>query len=589
MNFINPLGFIAFLSVPIILLMYILKQKFKKHEVSAMLLWNRAVQKSEGHKWRQKLKRNTLMLLQIITAAFTALAITNPFVSSNGEKLDYTFVLDTSFSMAASDESPTRLEKAKEDVLRLIEQAPDGCLFSVVNLNAEPEIVVERTDAKRAASNAVLSVKQTYSGRDEEALVYIINLLQSEEKSNVYVFTDSDVETEFENMAVRIYGKSGENYAVKLVSENGGNILVKVESHGMSNSTVPVAIFGDGVIIDTKDVELRGNGSSADVIFSADVSKYNSITAKILVDDILSEDNSFTYIPPKSNIKRALLVTKGNIFLEKAIMLTEGIELYKKKESSGELSGYDIYIFDGDVPEEMPKDGHIMVINPGESFAYKKGEYDFDDVTISSGIFGENAENLSFSVKAASSLMVPNWAETVLKCKDETLAYAGDENGIKTFVIGFDIHNSDFPLKKEFPILIYNVMNYFSVGGLKTEGELFAGQKAELQLSPKSEKTEIISPSGNVYDIAYYEKIFSDTDEIGVYTISEKSSDGEDKAYFAVNPVTEGESDMEIGKDVSYENEVKTKVKTGKSLKNVFVIAALIILALEWRVKWRGN
>ena len=120
MNFINPLGFIALLSVPAIILMYILKQKFKKREVSSMVLWNKAITQSEGHKWRQKLKKNTLMFLQIAAAVLASLALANPFISAGGERLNYIFVVDTSFSMAAEDENGSRLEKAKDDILNII-------------------------------------------------------------------------------------------------------------------------------------------------------------------------------------------------------------------------------------------------------------------------------------------------------------------------------------------------------------------------------------------------------------------------------------------------------------------------------------
>ena len=80
MNFLNPLGFIALLSVPAIILLYILKQKYKTYEVGSMALWEKVLVQSDGHKWRQKLKKNLLMFLQIAVALLLTAALARPFI-----------------------------------------------------------------------------------------------------------------------------------------------------------------------------------------------------------------------------------------------------------------------------------------------------------------------------------------------------------------------------------------------------------------------------------------------------------------------------------------------------------------------------
>ena len=593
MNFINPLGFIALLSVPAIILMYILKQKFKKREVSSMVLWNKAITQSEGHKWRQKLKKNTLMFLQIAAAVLASLALANPFISAGGERLNYIFVVDTSFSMAVEDENGSRLEKAKDDILNIISDSPDGTFFSVVNLDGSPETVLSSTNKKQAAQKAVMQLAQTYGGRDTEALIPILKQLQSENPANVIIFTDKAPEEQIENASINIYGKSGVNYAVKHVSENNGNVLVKAAVYGKAGGTAPVALFGDGVIIDTKDVEFTGANESADIVFSLNGETYKEITAKILSDDILSEDNSFTYIPQVSGVKKALLVTEGNIFIEKAVSVIDGIELYKKQGTEGEIKGYDIYIFDGVLPEAMPKDGHIMIINPPEKsgIAEFEGEIDLSGITVRDGIAGGNAESLSFSANGVKKLATPLWAEEIFVSDGITAAYAGENGGIKTVVFGFDLHNSDLPMKKEFPIIIYNIMSYFSAGGIGTSGYIFAGENAVLNMAPKTVSAQVISPSGVAENVTPPNFQYSLTEEIGVYTIREDYGGGKTaESYFAVNPATEGESDtFNMEESLQGGAAENARINTGMSLKNIMILIMLIVLAAEWRVNWRGN
>ena len=39
MRFFQPLGFLALVGIPILILMYLLKQKYKEQEVSSLFLW----------------------------------------------------------------------------------------------------------------------------------------------------------------------------------------------------------------------------------------------------------------------------------------------------------------------------------------------------------------------------------------------------------------------------------------------------------------------------------------------------------------------------------------------------------------------
>ena len=42
MGFFAPLGLIGLLSIPVLLLMYFLKQRYQPKEVSSLLLWEKA-------------------------------------------------------------------------------------------------------------------------------------------------------------------------------------------------------------------------------------------------------------------------------------------------------------------------------------------------------------------------------------------------------------------------------------------------------------------------------------------------------------------------------------------------------------------
>lgn len=54
MRFFQPLGFLALIGIPIIVLMYLMKQKYKEHTVSSLFLWKR----QKAIVWHKNLFKN---------------------------------------------------------------------------------------------------------------------------------------------------------------------------------------------------------------------------------------------------------------------------------------------------------------------------------------------------------------------------------------------------------------------------------------------------------------------------------------------------------------------------------------------------
>src|SRR5262249_46983962 len=121
MQFLTPLGFaLASLAVPIILL-YMLKLRRKQVQVSSTFLWQQLLRDQQANAPWQKLKRNLLLILQllILTAlvmAFARPAIRVPTVATGSVIV----LLDASASMNATDLTPSRFEAARNSVTDLI-------------------------------------------------------------------------------------------------------------------------------------------------------------------------------------------------------------------------------------------------------------------------------------------------------------------------------------------------------------------------------------------------------------------------------------------------------------------------------------
>ena len=163
MRFFQPWGFFALIGIPIIILMYLLKQKYKEQTVSSLFLWKKAESYSMAQQPWQKLKKNLLMILQIIFVLLLAAALANPYIMGITETSHTVFALDCSLSMQAKDaeEGKSRLEQAVSEIKKQIEQASPNEKFSIVFLKDTPEIVLSSSNDKKALLKQVENVKAT--------------------------------------------------------------------------------------------------------------------------------------------------------------------------------------------------------------------------------------------------------------------------------------------------------------------------------------------------------------------------------------------------------------------------------------------
>src|SRR5437764_15310879 len=106
MQFSTPLGITAWAilaGVPIgIIALYFLKLRRRPVQVPSTLLWRRSIEDLHVNSLFQRLRRNLLLFLQLLTVFLAMIALLGPRVrgtTSQGQR--FVIVIDTSASMSA--------------------------------------------------------------------------------------------------------------------------------------------------------------------------------------------------------------------------------------------------------------------------------------------------------------------------------------------------------------------------------------------------------------------------------------------------------------------------------------------------------
>ena len=143
MTFLLPIGLAALLLLPLIALLHLIQQRRERLRVPSLQIW-RDLQRQTVQRQPRRLPLTLLLLLHLLLAALLALALGQPLLqAARGAATHTAILIDTSTSMAATDEQPNRLEAAKAEARKIIGGLGRGNSAVLNELSTQPRIVAE--------------------------------------------------------------------------------------------------------------------------------------------------------------------------------------------------------------------------------------------------------------------------------------------------------------------------------------------------------------------------------------------------------------------------------------------------------------
>lgn len=646
MEWLTPLvgAYAAAVAVPLLLLLYFLKLKRREAIVSSTLLWKRAVQDLQVNAPFQRLRRNLLLLLQLLALAAMLLALAGPVLSlRGGPGQRYVLLIDRSASMNATDVKPNRLDEAKRQAQVLIESMRAGSVVSlrdasdhamVIAFDSRARVMCSFTSDKRQLTAAVDAIEPSDgTSRLGEAVTVARAFAQSpgtddsprdpEAQAQLVLFSDGrigDLDTivvAADELVFHRSGRSGDNVAITAMNVRRSyeqpeqlEVFASLANYTAQAVTrdVQLAISGDVRAIRSVTIPACTAGTAGEqsapgqvaVNFSLSHDGAGVLEVRQLTPDILTcDDVAWSILEPPRRLT-VLLVTAGNPVLESALRACPIARLDPCTPAGFDAMDpavlsvqrpYDVIVLDNHVPAHLPRCRYMVFGTPPSGIDVNSpGELGnqviIDWRTRHPVLQYVNLTNL-FATKSCA-LNLPRDAEVLAEFNESAALALLRREGSTFLLVGFDILQSNWPFEPSFVLFCYNSLNFLAAQAGRTEQrQLAVSEPIVVEDVVSGGPARLVRPDGFQVELTPDPGgtiRFAGTHRVGVYSVD---IPGGRKDLYAVNLGDADESRIEPRRDISLSSVTVAAQEQGVQRANVplwpvLVLAALVLVCAEW-------
>ena len=507
MTWLTPLGFLSLIGLIVLIIIYIIKPNYQQKVISSTFVWRLSLKYRKKRLPINKLHNILLFLCQVLILTISALLLAQPVISTiqMGNEDEKVIIIDASASMMVSNNGKSRFEKAVDRAKDVAEETvKKGGLVSVVLADADPEFVVQRMSEDnledlQVALDMLLAdgTKCTYGSADmQEAVTLAEEVLRYNSEAQVHLYTATNY---IEKNGIMVENMSGENeWNAAIMGVNATyndfnyyDIAVDVgcfgrteyltiycKVHGVNGDPQKVEEMAKTEFFDPTEEEKTVFFTTDDFTSGVGLYAFDYLEVYVTVEDSLSADNSFfLYGGTKQPIKIQYASSKPNNYfggmirsMRETMKSQWDIEFTElKADKKAATEGFDLYIFEHRMPDVMPTDGVVLLVDPGkapEGSGLQLGNVQpvSADSTLASG-----ANHAIMNWVEPNRITIARYTEVLASDGYEELAYYNgkpmilvkNEDGAKVMVWAFDLNYSNLCLKPDFTFLMMNMFRYF--------------------------------------------------------------------------------------------------------------------------------
>lgn len=573
MSLFAPLALLFGLSLPVVVLFYLLKVRRTERDVSSILLWETLRRDLAAHEPWQKLRWSVLLVLQLILLAILTVALSRPAIVAPAPSTRFVaIIVDTSASMLATDIVPNRFDRALGAAQDLVDGLPDGTSAAVIAAGTTAQIVVPETSDRAVLDRGLADLHATEAAGDaiDSALRLAGALAHGRPDATIHLFSDgayphppewddlTNLNLQFHqfgtaigNQAITALATRSTSDATTSQTNDPRQLFARIQNFDNQPRSANVTLTADGQPIESRAIDLPAGGSSQ-LYFTDLPPEARVIQLQLDQRDALDADNRATLVRGAAPTTPVLLVTRGNLFLQKALEAVPGVTLYQvtpRSYPTVDTGPYGVLVFDGYIPDRPPTKNALIVDPSDTPWLPLEGVVRTPPITL----WRNDDPTLAYvdlrsvQIARASNVKLPDWAHPLIQSNGVALGFVGDNNGARIVGLTFNLQQSNLPLSPAFPILVSNVMRFLTPPAVTQSASLAPGVPAIVQPRPGVERVVVSGPAGLSWTIVPSGGVvrFDQTDQVGLYQATEYiGSQSVDVQRFAVNLFDPTESDL---------------------------------------------
>jgi Ca-activated chloride channel family protein len=526
MTFLNPLGLVlAALAIPLVLL-YMLRLRRREVLVSSHFLWRRTLQDYAVNTPWQRLRRHVLLLLQLLILALLTVALAQPALLTTTPPLGRAVVLlDASASMQTVEaDGRTRWALALEEARQLVNSLGVGDELMLLQVGQTVDLLSDFSSDRARLLDALANAEPSTGSADwETAFTTAAAAAGAQPDTRIFILSDGSagelaqvvLPATVRQPRLLLVGQRRDNVGLAMLAvreqpTDGRQVFVQVVNYGDAPVTLALTLRLDGVLWRSQAADLQANAQSS-FTFLVD-QPFETVQAALVVSsdvDGLALDNAAFAVAPLQQSRRVLLVSgTPSSFLERVLRVLPGVQLVQGDPSRSTLPAerYDAYIFEAYLPAELPA-ADMLIVDPPRSTALFTQEAALD---LPRGVQVVQPGHplmafVDFSALNLRRLWVVRSAvlQAVVTLGGAPLLLAGEQGTQQIALLPFSLNDSDLPLQIAFPILMSNLLEWFTPQAqLVSAGSFAPGDLLPLTAPLTATALRVIDPRGQTTTLA---------------------------------------------------------------------------------------
>lgn len=656
MTLINKIGLIGLLGVVALIVIYLIRPNYQQKTVSSTYVWKLSLKKKKKKVPVSKIRNLLLFLCQMLALTCLAMVLMKPAIvlKTPSEISEAILIIDTSASMRtkSAETETTRFERA---VTQADEQAKQvlrgGGTLSVALAGDDTDFLFKQISGDGAAATVSEALKgldmQNFgygSANIDGALKECEDILYGNPDAMIYVYTDASYYTTPNGIQVVNVAEEGEwNAAIldaRAVWDDGYySFTVQVACYGKdARLSLNMRVYGVNgeagkslnytVAADCSDNETttlifryRKDGEAADTnvknqqvfdlgnLGGSDQTKINSFSSVHLsfsgdMEDCYALDDNFdVFGGQKQTLKVQYASAEPNPFVNGVISnlrsdFADSWDIQPtevKKGEAGATQGFDLYIFERTMPEKMPTDGVVFLLDPvtsPENCGFTRSSEAALSPTNGKypSLFGDTEHAVMKNVdpnyiRVSRYQVISNYDagyQVLMSLNKLPMLMVRNDmpGGAQTLVMNFSFAYSNLGILPEFYLLMKNSFEYFFPATV--EKYVFSvGEKAELNARGTS-----LSITGGDFEEPMVITEFPATITLsvpGTYTLKQTTYYGTETEESVYVKMPEAESNItEIRSNLYNPDREKNEADYYKDVLTYIAAALVALLFLEW-------